>query len=66
LHLLATLASVKMVGAWYMDASDADQRLPHQCEPNEPVSLEALKELGVNYWSLDADRYVGQLTQCHI
>ncbi|KAF8067404.1 ADI1 [Scenedesmus sp. PABB004] len=43
--------------AWYMDDSDADQRLPHRQEPNQPCSLAALRELGVLSWKLDADNY---------
>eukprot|EP01135_Chromosphaera_perkinsii_P001563 Nk52_evm33s207 gene=Nk52_evmTU33s207 len=35
-----------MVSAWYMDESVEDQRLPHKCEPNVPVSLEELRALG--------------------
>lgn len=44
-----------MVNAWLMDDSDADQRLPHKREPNVPVSLDALRELGVLYWHLDPE-----------
>lgn len=40
-----------------MDDSDADQRLPHKLEPNEPCSLETLRSLGVLSWKLDADNY---------
>lgn len=40
-----------------MDDSSEDQRLPHRLEPNQPVSLEALLELGVSYWKLDADKH---------
>ncbi|KAJ8398218.1 hypothetical protein AAFF_G00430620 [Aldrovandia affinis] len=43
--------------AWYIDESDADQRLPHKCDPNKPVSLEELKHLGILYWMLNADLY---------
>eukprot|EP00882_Tetradesmus_deserticola_P003060 GHRQ01003249.1.p1 GENE.GHRQ01003249.1~~GHRQ01003249.1.p1 ORF type:complete len:204 (+),score=81.74 GHRQ01003249.1:111-722(+) len=43
--------------AWYMDDSDADQRLPHRLEPNQPCSLQALRALGVLSWKLDADKY---------
>ncbi|XP_048830367.1 acireductone dioxygenase [Brienomyrus brachyistius] len=43
--------------AWFMDDSDSDPRLPHKKEPNEPVSPEELKELGVFYWKLNADIY---------
>ncbi|XP_068920873.1 acireductone dioxygenase [Petaurus breviceps papuanus] len=46
-----------MVEAWYMDDSSEDQRKPHRCEPQSPVSLEELQQLGVFYWKLDADKY---------
>ncbi|XP_034965801.1 acireductone dioxygenase [Zootoca vivipara] len=46
-----------MVEAWYMDESAEDQRLAHRREPNEPVSLTLLEQLGVFYWKLDADNY---------
>ena len=39
-----------MVNAWYCTDSEEDQRLPHQFSPNQPVSLEQLSTLGVNYW----------------
>jgi len=45
------------IEAWYMDASTEDQRLPHRQSPNKPCSLEQLRELGVLYWKLDADKY---------
>ncbi|GAB4820577.1 hypothetical protein N2152v2_007623 [Parachlorella kessleri] len=35
------------VEAWYMDDTDADQRLPHRQTPNKPCSLDALGALGV-------------------
>lgn len=42
-----------MVEAWYMDeATEEDQRKPHRCEPNQPVSLELLSQLGVFYWKV--------------
>lgn len=41
--------------AWYMDDSDEDQRKPHRLNPNQPVSLDQLKKLGVFYWKLNAD-----------
>ncbi|MCD9558573.1 hypothetical protein HAX54_015978 [Datura stramonium] len=46
-----------VIQAWYMDDSDADQRLPHHREPKEFVSLDKLAELGVLSWRLDADNY---------
>lgn len=39
-----------------MDDSDADQRLPHRKEPNEPVGLEELRALGVAHWKLDPQK----------
>ncbi|KAA8548685.1 hypothetical protein F0562_000369 [Nyssa sinensis] len=47
----------EVIQAWYMDDSDADQRLPHHREPKEFVSLDQLTELGVLSWRLDADNY---------
>ena len=44
--------------AWYMDEKDeVDQREPHRLVPNEPVSGETLRALGVVYWKLDADSH---------
>ncbi|KAK6254893.1 hypothetical protein SCA6_016198 [Theobroma cacao] len=47
----------EVIQAWYMDDSDADQRLPHHREPKEFVSLDQLAVLGVLSWRLDADNY---------
>lgn len=44
-----------MVQAWYMDSSDADQRLPHQLDPPQPVSMDYLTKIGVLYWKIDVD-----------
>ena len=41
-----------MVKAWFMDSSEEDQRLPHQLDPPEPVSLEDLRNCGVLYWKV--------------
>lgn len=46
-----------MVSAWYMDDSDADQRLHHKKEPCEFVSLEQLKTMGVDYWYIEPETY---------
>ncbi|KAG8445595.1 hypothetical protein GDO86_010392 [Hymenochirus boettgeri] len=46
-----------MVQAWYMDDSVEDQRKPHHLQPDQPVSLVQLKALGVQYYTLDADKY---------
>lgn len=40
------------IEAWYMDSSTEDQRKPHRLVPNQPVSLEDLKELGVFHWKV--------------
>jgi len=47
-----------MVASWYMDSSDADQRLPHQQEPNLPASLDDLARIGVLYFDLGTDNYL--------
>lgn len=50
-------ASKKMVAAWYFDdAAPGDQRAPHQYSPNKPVTLEQLKELGVEYYHVDVTK----------
>lgn len=33
------------IEAWYMDDSDADQRLEHRLNPNQPVSLDDLSKV---------------------
>lgn len=38
--------------AWFMDSSDEDQRKPHRLSPDQPVSLDELKTLGVFYWKV--------------
>lgn len=38
-----------------MDDSTADQRLPHKLEPNQPVSLDVLKSVGVIHFFIDVD-----------
>lgn len=43
---------INMVQAWFMDSSNADQRLPHQLDPPQPVSLEDLSNSGVLYWKV--------------
>lgn len=46
-----------MVAAWFMDESDADQRLEHQRDPPQALDLDQLKKLtGVLYWRIDADK----------
>lgn len=36
---------------------DDDNAVPCRQEPNQPCSLEKLRELGVLYWKLDADAH---------
>lgn len=38
--------------AWYLDSNEDDQRKPHRQNPNQPVSMEQLKTLGVFYWKV--------------
>ncbi|KAL7144793.1 hypothetical protein ABFS83_07G036200 [Erythranthe nasuta] len=45
------------IQAWFMQESDDDQRLPHQKNPPEFVSMEQLADLGVLYWYLDPNKY---------
>lgn len=47
-----------MVRAWYMDNSDADQRLEHHKEPPEFLSLlDLYKITGVEYFKVDYEDY---------
>ena len=46
-----------MVKAWFMDSSDEDQRLPHQLDPPQPVSLEDLENCGVLYWQVSSSNH---------
>lgn len=47
-----------MVRAWYMDNSDADQRLEHHKELPEYISLEDLfKKTGVEYFKVRSHLY---------
>jgi len=43
-----------MVRAWYMDDSEADQRLEHQMDPPQPVDIDTVTKLtGVLYWKVN-------------
>lgn len=42
--------------AWFMDSSEEDQRKPHKLTPDQPVSLEELRQLGVFHWKV-RERY---------
>lgn len=47
-----------MVRAWYMDKSDADQRLEHHREPPEFLTLQDLYvKTGVEYFEIDHENY---------
>ena len=54
-HHTHTHTAKRMVQAWFMDSSDEDQRLPHQLEPPQPVSLEQLADIGVLYFNIPVD-----------
>lgn len=42
-----------MVRAWYMDTSDADQRLEHHLDPEEYINMDDLfKSTGVVYFKV--------------
>lgn len=43
--------------AWYMCEEVEDQKAENRKEPNAPVSVEVLKDLGISYWKLDAGKY---------
>ena len=49
--------------AWIMPNVDEedesfDQCKPNRCEPNEPVSVQDLKSIGIEYWRMgDVDKY---------
>lgn len=45
-------ASSQAMEAWYMDDSEEDQREPHRLVPNQPVSPDRLRELGVFHWKV--------------
>lgn len=44
------------IEAWYMDDSDADQREEHRLNPNQPVSMEELAKVGMD-WGLADDSF---------
>mmetsp|Transcript_32717 Transcript_32717/g.55676 ORF Transcript_32717/g.55676 Transcript_32717/m.55676 type:complete len:234 (+) Transcript_32717:135-836(+) len=44
--------------AWVMpDGECEDQKAPNKQEPNVPVTVEQLQDLGICYWKLDAGAY---------
>ncbi|TSM77390.1 1,2-dihydroxy-3-keto-5-methylthiopentene dioxygenase [Bagarius yarrelli] len=48
---------MSVLEAWYMDESTEDPRQCHKLNPNQPVSLQELRDIGVCYWKLKADIY---------
>jgi 1,2-dihydroxy-3-keto-5-methylthiopentene dioxygenase len=43
--------------AWLMTDSVEDQKALNKLEPNVPVSVSELRELGIAYWKMDADTF---------
>ena len=45
--------------AWYMvpDEEVEDQKRENRLSPNKPVTTKDMKELGLNYWKMDAETY---------
>ena len=45
--------------AWYMlaDGEYEDQKERNRLTPNKPCTVETLKELGIAYWKMDAEKY---------
>ncbi|XP_033727070.1 1,2-dihydroxy-3-keto-5-methylthiopentene dioxygenase-like [Pecten maximus] len=46
-----------MVKAWCMDDSQEDQRLPHKRAGDSDVSLEQLKDIGVEYFNINPQNF---------
>ena len=47
--------------AYYYDNLPGDQRLAHDYVPSRPVSVDALKALGVSYWSIPVEGYESKI-----
>lgn len=43
--------------AWIMPDEVEEQCQANKLEPNVPVTVEQLKEIGINYWKMDANAY---------
>ena len=43
--------------AYYFDNLSGDQRLPHDCVPSRPVSLETLEAHDIKFWHIPLDEY---------
>lgn len=50
-----------MVRAWFMDASEEDQRMPHRASESNDISLEYLDKLGVKYWHFEPSNYLNDV-----
>ncbi|KAG8854548.1 1,2-dihydroxy-3-keto-5-methylthiopentene dioxygenase [Tulasnella sp. 330] len=46
--------------AYYYDNKQTDQRLPHECNPPEPVDLADLKKIGVLHWRIPIDEVAAE------
>ncbi|PFH52436.1 hypothetical protein AMATHDRAFT_140242 [Amanita thiersii Skay4041] len=49
--------------AYYYDNLPGDQRLPHDAIPSQPVSLDTLKSLNVDYWSIPIEGYETKINE---
>ena len=43
--------------AWIMPDEVEDQKALNKMEPNQPVTPEAMRKLGISYWKMDADSF---------
>lgn len=43
--------------AWLMAEEVDDQKKPNKMEPNVPYDAAALREIGISYWKMDAEKY---------
>jgi 1,2-dihydroxy-3-keto-5-methylthiopentene dioxygenase len=43
--------------AYYFDNLPGDQRLPHDCFPSRPVSLETLQRIKVTHWHIPVENH---------
>ena len=43
--------------AYYFDNLPGDQRLPHDCVPSRPVSIETLEAHDIKFWYIPLDEY---------
>lgn len=43
--------------AWIIDDNVEDQKKPNKLEPNVPVTAAAMRDLGISFWKMDAEKY---------